>query len=94
MRIGGFFYGDVKEAKPLNAPKPLGKEVILRMFVDSDHARNKKDRRSRTGFMIYMNMAMINWYSKKQAAIETAVFGAIFVAMKTRIDNLRGIRYK
>ena len=35
------FYGDVKEAKPPNAPKPLGKEVFLRMFVDSDHAGDK-----------------------------------------------------
>ena len=32
------FYGDVQEAKPLNAPKPLYKEVTLRMFVDSDYA--------------------------------------------------------
>ena len=88
------FYGDVKEAKPLNAPKPLGKEVVLRMFVDSDHAGDKKDRRSRTGFMIYMNMTMINWYSKKQSTVETAVFGAEFVAMKTGIENLRGVRYK
>ena len=32
------FYGDVQETKPLNSPKPLGKEVTLRIFVDSDHA--------------------------------------------------------
>ena len=32
------FYGDVQVSKPLNAPKPLGKEVTLRIFVDSDHA--------------------------------------------------------
>ena len=31
------FYGDVQEDKTLNFPKPLGKEVTLRMFVDSDH---------------------------------------------------------
>ena len=40
------FYGDLQEAKPLNAPNPLGKEVTLRMFVDSDHAGDKSDRRS------------------------------------------------
>ena len=54
------FYGDVQEAKPLNAPKPLGKEVTLRMFVKSYHAGDKSDRRSRTGFTIFMNMEMIN----------------------------------
>ena len=46
------FYGDVQEAKPLNAPKPLRKEVTMCMFVDSEHAGDKSDRRSRTGFMI------------------------------------------
>ena len=52
MRIGQSFYGDVEEAKLLNAPKLFGKEVVLRMFVDSDHAGNKVDRRSRTGFIL------------------------------------------
>ena len=31
-------YGDIKEAIPINAPAPRGKEVVLRMMVDSDHA--------------------------------------------------------
>lgn len=88
------FYGDVEEALPPNAPKPLGREVTLRMFVDSDHAGDKSDRRSRTGFMIFMNMAMIQWHSKKQATVEGAVFGAEFVAMKQGVEELRGIRYK
>ena len=64
------------------------------MFVDSDHAGDKVTRRSRTGFMIFMNMAMINWCSKKQSTIEGAVFGAEFVAMKHGVETLRGIRYK
>ena len=88
------FYGDVKEAMPPNAPKPLGKEVELRMFVDSDHAGDKATRRSRTGFMIFMNMALINWLSKKQPTVESAVFGSEFVAMKHGVETLRGIRYK
>ena len=53
------FYCDVKEAIPLNAPKPHGKEVDLRMFVDSDHTGDNLTRRSRTGFLIYLNMAPI-----------------------------------
>ena len=64
------FYKGAKEAVPPNAPKPLGKEVELRLFVDSDHAGDKVTRRSRTGFMIFMNMALINWCSKKQSTVE------------------------
>ena len=67
------FYGDGVEVLPPNAPKPLGKDVTLQMFVDSEHAGNKADRRFRTGFMIFLNMAMVQWYTKKQATIEGAV---------------------
>lgn len=88
------FYGNVQEAIPPNAPEPRGKDVDLRMFVDSDHAGDKRTRRSRTGFIIFLNMAPIVWFSKKQATIETSVFGAEFVAMKQGMECLRGLRYK
>jgi hypothetical protein len=88
------FYGDVTEAIPTDMPTPLGKEVDLRMMVDSDHAGDKLTRRSRTGFLIYCNMALVIWLSKKQPTIETSVFGAEFVAMKHGIETLRGLRYK
>ena len=88
------FYGDVKEAIPPNAPKPLGKEVDLRMFVDASHADDALTRRSRTSYLIFMNGACVTWLSKKQATIETSVFGAEFVAMKHGMEALRGLRYK
>ena len=64
------------------------------MFVDSYHAGDKSDRRSRTRYMIFTNMAMINWHTKKQATVEGAVFGDEFVAMKQGVEALRGIRFK
>jgi hypothetical protein len=75
-------------------PKPLGKEVDIRMMVDSDHAGDKQTQRSRTGFLIYCNMALIVWLSKRQPTIETSVFSTEFVAMKHGIETLRGLRYK
>ena len=88
------FYGDVKEALPPNAPTPRGKEVDLRLFCDSDHAGDKLRRRSRSGCLIYVNSALVVWYSKRQPTIETSVFGAEFVAMKQGMETLRGLRYK
>ena len=64
------------------------------MWVNSDHAGDKVTRQSRTGYFIFLNTALINWLSKKQATIEVSVFGAEFVAMNTGIEALRGIRYK
>ena len=39
-------------------------------------------------------MALIQWFTKNQPTIEGAVFGAEFVAMKTGVETLRGLRYK
>ena len=74
------------EAISPNAPDPRGKPVDLRMWVDSNHAGDKMTRRSRTGYFIFLNTALINWLSKKQATIEGSVFGADFVAMKTGVE--------
>jgi len=41
-----------------------------------------------------MNSALVMWMSKKQATIETSVFGAEFVAMKVGIQTLQGLHYK
>ena len=64
------------------------------MFVDSDHTGDKSDCCYRTGFMIFMNMEMINWHTKNQATVKGAVFGAKFVAMKQDVEASRGIRFK
>jgi hypothetical protein len=87
-------YGDAKEDIPLNAPEALGMEFIIRAYVDSDHAGDKLTRRSRTGFLVYLNSAPIYWLSKKQTSVETASFGSEFVAMKQCCEYLRGLRYK
>jgi hypothetical protein len=88
------FYGNIKEPIPTNMPNPLGKSLVMRLFVDSDHAADKLHRRSRTGFMLYLNSAPVIWYSKKQGTIETSVFGAEFVAMKQGFEAARALRYK
>ena len=85
------FYGDVTEALPPSMPEPLGKDVDVRMMCDSDHAGEQRTRRSCTGFLIFCNMALIDWVSKCQPTIETSVFGAEFVAMKHGIEKLRGL---
>jgi hypothetical protein len=88
------FYGNVEEAIPTDAPESRGKEVDLRLYVDSDHAGEKLTRRSRTGYFIFLNMAPVTWFSKRQPTIETSVFGAEFVAMKNGMEATRGLRYK
>ena len=56
------------------------------MFMNSDHAGDKVSCRSRSGFLIYVNTALVQWFSKKQSTVVTSVFGAQFVTMKQGID--------
>ena len=88
------FYGDVKEQLPPAMPKPLGAEVILRLYVDADYAGDGSTRRSRTGFFVFLNEAPIFWLSKKQTRIKNSVFGSEFIAMRTGLETVQGIRYK
>jgi hypothetical protein len=87
-------YGNCSEEIPPNAKPPRGYGFKIRAFVDSDHAGDSVTRRSRTGFIIYLNSAPIYWTSKKQGSIETSSFGSEFIAMKTCCEYLRGLRYK
>jgi len=88
------FDKDVKEKIPADAPEPLGKPVEMTSYIDSDHAGDKVTRRSRTGVFIFLNRALIVWYSKKQSSIETSSFGSEFSAMKTGTELIEGLRYK
>jgi hypothetical protein len=65
-------YGDVKEMIPSDAPIHRGKKIYLRLFVDSNHAGEQFTRRSTTGFVIYLNMAPIVWFSKRQPTVESS----------------------
>ena len=83
-------YGDFKEAVPSNAPEPIGSSVVLQSMVDSDHSGDKTTWRSRTGYFIWVNQALIGWLSKQQPTIKSDVFGAEFVALKNFVESLRG----
>jgi hypothetical protein len=78
-------YGDMKEIIPSDAPVSRGKEVYMRLFVESDHAGEQFTRRSRTRFVIYLSMAPIVWLSKRHQKMESSFSGEEFVAMQNGI---------
>ena len=89
-----FGHIDGKEELPGNMPEPRGKGFAIVAKVDADHAADTTTRRSRTGFLIFLNSAPLYWMSKKQASVESSSFGSEFVAMKQCCEYLRGLRYK
>ena len=62
--------------------------------MDASHAPNKKDRRSYNGCVIFINWAPIMWYSKRQNTVESSVFSSEFIAMKTCLESIIGLRFK
>ena len=75
-------YGDAEESISQNVPKPRGKDVDLGGKVDSYNAGDKETRQSRSDYLMFCNMSLVDCLSKKQPMIETSVFGAEFVALK------------
>ena len=68
-------YPDAKEEFPDNMPESRGKLVQINLYVDKDHAGNQVTRRSQTGILIFLNMALIRWHSQKQNTVELSTFG-------------------
>ena len=89
-----FGHVEGREELSKNMPEPRGLGFTLRAKVDADHATDTITRRSRTGFLVYVNSALVHWHSKKQNSVESSSFGAEFIAMKQCCEYLQGLRYK
>jgi hypothetical protein len=81
-------YGDVSEILPSDAPIPLGKPITLTHYYDANLYHDMVTGRSVTGILHLFNQTPIDWYSKKQATVETATYGSEFIAACTCIDQV------
>ena len=61
-------YEGLTEILPEGMPTPHGPSMTIRVYVDSDHAGDLITRRSRTGFIVFLNNSPIFWSSKKQGS--------------------------
>jgi hypothetical protein len=68
-----------KNELPTNMPELRGQGFAINAKVDADHASDTVTRRSRTGFIVYLNCAPVYWLSKEQT--------------KQCCEYLRGLRY-
>jgi hypothetical protein len=89
------FYGNSLRAElPPKMPEPRGKALRISCFVDADHAENVMTRRSHTGILIFVNNALVGWYSKRQNTVETSTFGSECVALRIAMEQVEALRYK
>ena len=83
--------GDVKEQLPTDAPKPMGKPVVLTGYVDTNRLHDMTTGRLVTAMLHLINQTPVEWFSKKQAMVETATYRLEFVAAKLAVQQSMGI---
>jgi hypothetical protein len=85
-------YGNLTEIKPSDAPKPLGNPVVTTSYKDANLMHDLMTGRSVTGILHFVNQTPIDWYSKKQATVETATYGSEFVSARTCVEQVIDLR--
>ena len=86
-------YGNIQEIIPHDCPKPLGKSVTTTTTLDANLLHCMATGASLTACLQFCNQTPTDWYSKKQATVETATYGSEFVAAKTVTEQIMDIRY-
>jgi hypothetical protein len=81
-------YGDVKEIIASDKPEALGNCVTLFHYYDANLYHDLTTGRSVTGVIHLFNKTPVEWYSKKQATVETATYGSEFIAAQTCVDQI------
>jgi hypothetical protein len=85
-------YGDVKEIIPTDILEPKGKYVTLSHYFDVNLYHDMVTGRSVTAILHFINQTPMDWFSKKQATVETATFGSEFIAARTTINQIVNLR--
>jgi hypothetical protein len=85
-------YGDISEMIPEDIPPPLGNYVTLTHYFDANLYHDILTGRSVTGILHLFNKTPIDWFSKKQATVETATYGSEFIAGRTCVDQIIDLR--
>jgi hypothetical protein len=65
----------------------------LTAIVDASHASDLITRRSVTGYILFIGITPIKWYSKRQNTVETSTYGSELVAMRIALEALLEMRY-
>ena len=87
-----YVYGTVQVILPDDMPEPLGGAVTTITTMDANLNHCLATSKSLTGCLHFVNKTPVDWYSKKQATVETATYGSEFVAANTATEQIMDIR--
>jgi hypothetical protein len=85
-------YDGAIEDTPDDAPPPLGKFVVTATHVDANLCHDLVTGKSVSGILHWLNGTPIDWFSKKQGAVETATYGSEFMAARLSVEQIKALR--
>ena len=68
------------------------KRVITTTYLDANLLHDIVTGKSVTGILHFLNSTPTDWFSKRQATVETATYGSEFVAAKTTTEQIMDFR--
>jgi hypothetical protein len=84
--------GEITQLIPHDAPEPLGNYGTLTHYVDANLMHDVMTGRSVTDIHYIVNKTPIDWFSKKQATVESAMYGQEFVAARICVEQIIDLR--
>ena len=75
--------------KQLNIVSDSSEEWVIEAYSDSDFAGDKDDRRSITGFVIFLSGFPISWKSKAQPIVTLSSTEAEYVALNETVREVK-----
>jgi hypothetical protein len=85
-------YGNVREQKAEGAPVPKGKVVRMTTYKDANLYHDMATRKAVMGIIHFLNGTPVEWYTRKQPAVETATYGSEFTTAKSAIQQIAGLQ--
>ena len=81
-------YAGAKEEIPYDIPEPKGKHVTTTTYVDANLHHDQVTGRAVTAYLHLVHATPSQWYTKRQATVETATFDSEFVAARIATDQI------
>ena len=83
--------GYIKQGTNLGIKMRAPKDTRVVVFVDSDYASDRNDRKSVSGHLVTIGGCLVSWQSKKQTSVTLSLTGAEFVTMSMAAMEIKFI---
>ena len=87
-----YIYGEVREDLPKDHCIVWGKSILFISFCDANLLHDLVTGRSVSDISHLINCTPIDWFSKRQKQVETAVYGSEFMAGRLAVEQIIELR--